>query len=179
MLSKIFSTALPFALFLTAGAATQLVGSSTAEAQRIRGRVFIVQKKLPRKTTAKGLVRFGRANHRKVLQEVKSGPVEDRYWPAELIVSFNRPPNDREFEVAFYDIEDGVPRFLRSMTTFINNPRETTFVQKVKLPRKKFKENRRYELVVRVKRQEAARVKFGLAGERKRNSGVVDFSEDE
>lgn len=173
------SATLPIALCLFATAGSQLLGNATAQAQRIRGNVYLVQKKLPKKTTAQGLARFGRANHRKVLQEVNYGPIEERYWPIEMIVKFNRPPGDREFEVAFYDIEEGVPRFLRSMTTFINNPRETTFVQKVKLPRQKFKANRRYELVVRVKRQEAGRVKFGLAGERVRHSGTVDFSDDE
>lgn len=179
MLTKLISTTLPLALCICTIAGVQLLGDSSAQAQRIRGNVYLVQKKLPKRATAKSLARFGRANHRKVLQEIKAGPIKERYWPAEMIVKFNRPPGDREFEVAFFDVESGSPRFLRTMTTFINDPRETTFVQKIKLPRSKFKANQRYELVVRVKRQEAGRVKFGLAGEQIQHSGTVDFSDED
>jgi hypothetical protein len=64
------------------------------------------------------------------------------------------------------------------MSTFIDDRKQKVFLQRVKLPRPRFKPNRRMELVVTVKRAEVGSLKFITDGEEKRHSGVVSFEDD-
>lgn len=148
---------------------------TTAEAGGLKAQVFIVQAKVPRKTSEKGLVGFARRNRARLLRESKEQKLDDRRWKGHLIVQFNRPVGDTEFQVLFYDVHDGPRRFVQDMSTFVNDRKQKTFVQKLSLPRPDFKPNRNMELVVTVRRQEVARLKFGLVGEEKKRSGVVNF----
>ncbi len=97
---------------------------------------------------------------------------------AEMVTQFNAPPGDIEFHVLFYDIHDGDRRFIEDMSTYIDDKKQKVYVQRVKLPRPRFKPNRRMELVVTVKRSEVGSLKFITDGEEKRNTGVVDFGAD-
>lgn len=150
-----------------------------AEAARLKAQVFLVQAKIPKKVTERGLINFGRRNRMKLLREEKKGEIKKRKWKAEMIVAFNRPVDDLEFQVLFYDIHDGPRRFVDDLATFVNDRKQKTFVQKVTLARPRFKPNRNMELVVTVKRQEVGRLKFGVLGEEVKRSGEVSFSDDE
>jgi hypothetical protein len=96
-----------------------------------------------------------------------------------MVVSFNAPVNDMEFQVLFYDVQDGPRRFVNDMSTMVNDRSQKTFVQKVTLPRPGFKPNRQMELVVTVKRAEVGRLRFGVVGEEIKRSGEVSFSDTE
>ena len=95
------------------------------------------------------------------------------------MVSFSQPVNDMEFQVLFYDIQDGPRRFIEDMSTMINDRKQKTFVSPISLSRPTFKPNRQLELVVTVKRQEVATLKFGVMGEEIKRSGQVSFSDEE
>ena len=148
-------------------------------AGRLKAQLYLTQAKIPKTLTEKGLIRFARSKRAKLLRETKDGPLDKRKWKATLVVAFNRPPGDLEFQVLFYDIHDGPRRFVQDLSTFVSNRKEKTFVQKIKLPRPDFKPNRNMEMVVTVRRQEVGRLKFGVLGEEKRRSGEVSFSDDE
>ena len=73
----------------------------------------------------------------------------------------------------------GSRQFVEDLSTFVDNRNQKVFLQRIKLPRPRFKPNRRMELVVTVKRAEVGSLKFITDGEEKRNSGVVDFGAGE
>ncbi len=149
------------------------------EAGSLRAKVFLTQRKIPKKLSARGLLGFVRRNATRRLRETRSGPLDKRKFKAEMVASSNRPPNDLEFHVLFYDIHDGAPKFIEDLGIFVNDRKEKIFLQRVKLPRPRFKPNRRMKLVVTVRRQEVGSLKFITDGEEVRRSGKVDFSDDE
>jgi hypothetical protein len=150
-----------------------------AEAARLKAQVFLVQARIPKDVSERGLLSFAQRNRMRLLREEREAEVKKRKWKAEMIVSFNRPVDDLEFQVLFYDIHDGPRRFVDDLATFVNDRKQKTFVQKVSLPRPRFKPNRNMELVVTVKRQEVGRLKFGVVGEEIQRSGEVSFGDDE
>lgn len=168
---------LALGLGLVAGFATDDLLGGTAEAQRgLRARVYITQAEIPRSLTERGLIGFARRHTARRLRETTDQPIPEREWRANMVTSFNRPVGDLEFQVLFYDIEDGERRFIGPpMSTFINDRDEKTFVQRIRLERPEFKPNRRMELVVTVRRQEVGRQRFELVGERIQHSGEVTF----
>lgn len=164
-------------LGLVAGFATDDLWGGTAEAQRgLRARMYITQAEIPRSLTERGLIGFARRHTARRLRETTDQPIPEREWRANMVTSFNRPVGDLEFQVLFYDIEDGERRFIGPpMSTFVNNREEKTFVQRLRLQRPAFKPNRRMELVVTVRHQEVGRQRFELVGERIQHSGEVSF----
>jgi len=150
-----------------------------AEAARLKAKVYIVQARIPRKLTERGLIRFARAHNTRRLRETNERKLKDRCWKAHLVVAFNQSPGDLEFQVLFYDIHDGPRRLVEDLSTFVNNRAQKTYLQKISLSRKRFKPNRNMELVVVVKRQAVASLKFGVLGQAIRRSGTVNFSDEE
>ncbi|MFK8004578.1 MAG: hypothetical protein AB8H86_33730 [Polyangiales bacterium] len=150
---------------------------AVAEAQRgLRARVYLTQARIPRSLTERRLISFARRHNARRLQETTDAPIAERDWRANMVTAFNRPVGDLEFQVLFYDIEDGARRFIGPpMSTFINNREEKTFVQRIRLERPHFDPNRRMELVVTVRRQEVGRARFEVVGERVQHSGEVTF----
>ena len=169
------------AFLLAAGAA--LAGAAAlapvAQAGRLKAQVYLVQATIPNKLTEKGLIGFARAHANKILRETKDADLKKRKWKADMVVAFNAPVGDMEFQILFYDIHDGPRRFVEDMSTMVNDRKQRTFVQKIALPRSSFKPNRNMELVVTVKRAEVGRLKFGVVGEEARRSGEVSFSDSE
>ncbi len=165
---------------LAFGMALDVPGGGRAEAGRgLRARVYLVQRALPRRGSERALLRFARAHHSSRLRETNESDPRDRKWEANLVVHFDRPPGDLEFHVLFYDTQDGAPRFVDDMAVYLNSREQRTYVQRLVLPRPKFKPERRMELVVTVGRKEVARRSFQLRGERRGNTGEVAFSEEE
>lgn len=171
--SRVALTIAGTAVALLMGAGTILEGS--AEAQRLRARVYLTQARLPRNVTEQGLIRFARRHNARRLRETNDRPIPEREWRAEMVTAFNRSPGDLEYQVLFYDLEEG-RRFIEPpLSTFINNRSEKTFVRRIRLERPRFEPNHRMELVVVVRRQEVGRQRFELIGERVQNTGEVTF----
>jgi hypothetical protein len=147
------------------------------QAGGLKAQVYIVQNAIPGKLTEKGLLGFAKSHRAKLLRET-SGDLDQRKWKGNLIVSFNAPVGDMEFQVLFYDIHDGPRKFVENLSTFVDDRDQRTFVQPFALPRPNFKPNREMELVVTVRREEVGKLKFGVVGEEKKRSGVVDFSSE-
>jgi hypothetical protein len=177
------ATRFAFASILGSILALTLVGQSSGQG-RLRANVYVTQQAIPRNMTERSLIGFARRAHARILQETTAEPLPERRWVAEMITSFNRAPGDLEFHVLWYDIEDGPRRFVRDMSTFVNDRSQKTFVTRLNLPRGRgraegFQPNRRFEAVVTVRRAEVGRVELGLAGEAIRNTGEVSFSDEE
>jgi hypothetical protein len=146
-----------------------------AEAGSLKANVFLTQHKIPNGLTEKGLLGFVRSHKAARLQETTEEKLDERKFMAEMVTQFNAPPGDLEFHVLFYDITDGARKFIEDMSTYIQDKKQKVYVQRIKLPRPRFKPNRKMELVVTVKRTEVGSLKFIVDGEEKRNSGVVSF----
>ena len=147
------------------------------EAGALKANVFLTQNKIPGGLSEAGLLSFVRSHKSARLRESSDANLDERKFMAEMVTQFSAPPGDLEFHVLFYDVHDGARRFVEDMSTFIDDRKQKVFLQRVKLPRPRFKPNRRMELVVTVKRAEVGSLKFITEGEEKRNSGVVSFDE--
>ena len=170
------SRPLSFVFFATACALlTASAFPVLVEAAGLKANVFLTQHKIPNNLSEKGLLGFVRAHKAARLRETTEEKLDERKFMAEMVTQFSAPPGDLEFHVLFYDITDGSRQFIEDMSTFIDDRKQKVFLQRVKLPRPRFKPNRRLELVVTVKRAEVGSLKFIVDGEEKRNSGVVDF----
>jgi hypothetical protein len=168
----------PFALSaLVLGGA--LLGLSAApvkvEAGALKANVYLTQNKIPQKLTEKGLLGFVKSHKTGRLTETTETKLEERKFMAEMVTQFNVAPGDLEFHVLFYDVHDGARQFVEDMSTFIDDRSQKVFLQRIKLPRPRFKPNRRMELVVTVKRAEVGSLKFITDGEEVRHSGTVSF----
>ena len=153
--------------------------ANPAEAGRLKAQVYLTQAKIPKRLTEKGLIRFARGHRAKLLRETQDAKLKDRKWKAHLVIAFNAPPNDLEYQVLFYDIHDGPRRLVEDMSTFVNDRSQKTYLQKIALKRPRFKPNRNMELVVVVRRREVSRLKFGVVGQEIRRSGTINFSDEE
>ena len=145
------------------------------EAGSLKANVYLTQHKIPNGLSESGLLGFARSHSAKRLQETTEEKIEERKFIAEMVTQFNAPPGDLEFHVLFYDITDGARKFIEDMSTYIQDKKQRVYVNKIKLPRTRFKANRKMELVVTVKHAEVGSLKFIVDGEEKRNTGVVDF----
>jgi hypothetical protein len=164
------------ALFVTAGALIALsMLPRVVEAGALKANVYLTQHKIPGGLTEAGLVGFMRSHKAARLRETSEEKLDERKFMAEMVTQFNAPPGDLEFHVLFYDITDGSRLFIEDLATFIDDKKQKVFLQRVKLPRPRFKPNRKLELVVTVKRSEVGSLKFIVDGEETRNTGVVDF----
>ncbi len=149
-------------------------------ASGLRAKIFLTQKGISRTLSESGVIRFASAHKATRLREDTSAPIEDRQWRANLVVRFNQPVGDSEFEVLFYDIQTPSRKFIApAMTVFVNDRSQRTIVHKLHLKRPQFEPNRRLEMVVTVRRQEVGRYRFQILGDRVQHSGEVTFSDDE
>jgi hypothetical protein len=174
---RLFSTRALAAVVLASSLLAIAAFPLAVEAGSLKANVFLTQNKIPNGLTEKGLIGFARSHSSGRLRESSEEKLEERKFMAEMITQFTAPPGDLEFHVLFYDIHDGERKFIEDMSTYIQDKKQRVYVQRVKLPRPRFKPNRRMELVVTVKRTEVGKLKFITDGEEKRNSGVVSFDQ--
>lgn len=152
---------------------------STGEARGLKATVVLTQAAIPKNLSERALLGFARGHQTKRLQESTAEALPDRKWSANMVIQFNAAPGDLEFSVLFYDVHDGPRRFIEDLSTYVNDRTQKTYLQRVNLPRKRFKPNRNMELVVVVRREEVGRLKFAILGEEERRSGQVSFGDDE
>lgn len=147
-----------------------------AEAQRLRAQVFVTQAAIPRGLSEKALIGFGRGRQARTMSESSEAEIDQRKWLANMIVAFNAPPGDLEYHALFYDVTDGARNFVDDMAIYLNGRDQRTYVQRLNLQRPRFRPNRRYELVITVRRAEVGSTRFETRGEEPRRTGQVDFS---
>ncbi len=156
-----------------------VVSPATVEAGRLKATIMMTQASVSRSLSLKKMLGFVRSHRTTRLRETNEAKLDERQFKAEMVTQFNAPPGDLEFHVLFYDVHSGPRNFVEDMSVFIDDRSQRVFVQRLKLPRPRFKPNRRMEMVVTVRRAEVGRLKFETLGEEKRRSGRVDFSADE
>lgn len=147
-----------------------------AEAQRLRAQVYVTQARIPRGLSEKALVGFARGHQARTMAESSEAEIAQRKWLGNMVVSFNAPPGDLEYHALFYDLTDGSRVFVDDMAIYLNGRDQRTYVQRLNLERPRFRPNRRYELVITVRRAEVGSTRFETRGEEPRRSGQVDFS---
>lgn len=167
----------PLAAFVVAS----VTPSPSAEAATgLRAQVLLTQRGIPRSLSEAGVLRFAKQHKTTRLMEDREPPIKERYWFANMVVNFNAPIGDSEFEVLFYDTQTSERKFIApAMTVFVNDRNQKTIVHKLRLKRPQFEPNRRMEMVLTVRRQEVGRYRFQILGEEVQRSGEVSFSEDE
>ena len=166
-------------LLATALLGVALIPTAPTEAQgRLSAQIYFTQARIPRNLSERALIRFARGHRATLLNEETDKPIPERFWRAEVVTAFNRPINDLEFHLAFYDVENGPRRFLEDMTIMTADRTQKTIVSTARLPRPKFVPNHEIEVVATVRRQEVGRTRLRVVGEPIRHSGTVDFEED-
>jgi hypothetical protein len=163
---------------LVAGAASVVV-LPPAAAQRLTAQVYITQAAIPRGLTEKALIGFARSHQARVLMETNEPQIENRTWRGNLITAFNAPPGDLEYHALFYEVTQGPRNFVDDMAIYLSGRDQKTYVQKINLARPRFRPNKRYEVVITVRRTEVGTTRFETRGEEPRRSGQVDFTEEE
>jgi hypothetical protein len=153
--------------------------ATPAEAVRLKASIYLTQAEIPKKLTEKGLISYVRGRKTIRLQETPGGDVKDRKWKANMLVTFNTSPGDLEYQVLFYDVDEGARRLVQEMSTFLNDRSQKTYLQKIVLERPRFKPNRNMEVVVTVRRAEVGYLKFGVLGQEPKRSGKVEFTDEE
>ncbi|AKF04676.1 hypothetical protein [Sandaracinus amylolyticus] len=162
--------------FALAGAVLPSSAVPHAEAQRLRATVYVTQAAIPRGLTEKALVGFARGHQARAMNESSEAEIEQRHWLANMVVQFNAPPGDLEYHALFYNVTDGARNFVDDMAIYLNGRDQRTYVQRLNLQRPRFQPNKRYELVITVRRAEVGNTRFETRGEEPRRSGQVDFS---
>ena len=150
-----------------------------AEAGSLKAKVYLIQHKVPTNLSEQQLLGFAHKNFTLRLTETTDAEVKKRKWKADMLVSFNQPIGDTEFQTLFYDVHEGPRRFVDDMAIFVMGRNEKTFVQSITLKRPEFKPNHYHELVVTVRRAEVAKQKFAVVGEEIARSGTVNFGDNE
>lgn len=151
-----------------------------AEAQRgLRATIYVTQAAIPRNLTERALLGFARGHQARVMNETTDTPLNQRRWLGNMVIQFSAPIDDLEYHALYYDTTDGARNFIDDMAINVHDRSQRTFVQRITLPRPRFRPNRRIEMVVTVRRAEVGRVRFELRGEEERRSGVVTFSDED
>jgi hypothetical protein len=107
--------------------------------------------------------------------ETTEPEMDQRKFLINMVVAFNAPINDYEFTAHVYDIEDGPRGSDKLFPVMTPNKGDKVIVTKLKLPRPEFKPQRRYEVVIVVRKAEVGSKKFMTGGEKKKNTGLVEF----
>ena len=156
------------------------LGPPEAEAaKRLRAKIFITQKRIPKNLNERKLISFAKANRAKSLKEQTGKPLAKRKWIADMVVAFNAPPGDFEYHALFFDISGGGRRYVDDLATMIGDKTRRTFLQKIKLRKPMFEPGKKYEVVITIRRAEIATAQFETSGQQKKRTGRVDFSDDE
>lgn len=155
------------------------LSAGIANASRLQARVVVTQSEVPQGMTERKLIAFAKSHQAKRLMETKDAPLKQRKWLADMVVAFNVSPADSEYHALFYDVTGGNRRFVDDMAIMVSDPKQRTFLQKLKLRRSQFEPGRKYEIVVTVRRNEVGKLQFETVGEHERRSGRVDFTDEQ
>ncbi len=177
ILATLFGAALALASVLPS---VGLPTSSTAEAQRgLRAAIYVTQAVIPRNLSERALLGFARGHQARAMNETTDTPLAQRRWLGNLVIQFSAPIDDLEYHALYYDTTDGARNFIDDMAINVHDRSQRTFVQRITLPRPRFRPNRSIEMVVTVRRAEVGRARFNLNGEEEQRSGVVTFSDED
>jgi hypothetical protein len=171
----ILALAIGFAL-----TALALLPMQPADAQRgLRATVYVTQAAIPRNLSERALLGFARGHQARQMRETTDTPLPERRWLGNLVIQFSAPIDDLEYHALYYDVTDGARNFIDDMSINVHDRTQRTFVQRITLPRPRFRPNKQIEMVVTVRRAEVGRARFNIVGEEEQRSGVVTFSDED
>jgi hypothetical protein len=136
----------------------------SAEAAQLKAKIYLTQESIPRNLPEKELVAFANKHQAKSIAETNESEIKQRRWIATLIIAFNAPPGELEYEMAIYEIQNGIRILAESQSVLLSDRVQKTYVQRINLKRPVYKPNRDMELVLRIRQQEVGRLRFRVVG---------------
>lgn len=136
----------------------------SAEAAQLRAKIYLTQESIPRNLPEKELVAFANKHQAKSIAETNESEIKQRRWIATLVIAFNAPPGELEYEMAFYEVQNGIRILAETQSVLLSDRVQKTYVQRINLKRPLYKPNRDMELVVRIRQQDVGRLRFRVVG---------------
>lgn len=142
-----------------------------------RGKVVITKKRPPTRFRSQGMfVRWLRGNRK---QHIWPDKENKKQWTFEFMAFFNRPLNDIEVKIKFYDVTD-IKKFVAADSFYIRQRGETIFSSNMILEKPRFNVDRKYRMeVLSPRNQLLSSSEFWLRGQKERYSGKVTFTDEE
>lgn len=104
---------------------------------------------------------------------------ENKTWKIFFAAFLNRPLNDVEYVIKFYDITSGTQQLLGASENFNDERGQKTIVSNILLDKKAFGVNKQLLMTIENRGTVYASGKFKILGEGERFTGKVNFSEEE
>jgi hypothetical protein len=106
-------------------------------------------------------------------------PDKDGAWKFEFMCFFEKPLNDLQVSVKFFDLTDGEKRFVNAYDQYTSERGQRILASSLVLEKPQFGVNRKYRMVVLNRGRELAETTFTLRGQGPNFSGKVEFSDEE
>jgi hypothetical protein len=100
-------------------------------------------------------------------------------WKIFFAAFLNRPLNDVEYVIKFYELGRGTQQLLGASEAFNDERGQKTIVSNITLEKKSFGVNKQLLMTIENKGLVLASARFKILGEGERFSGKVEFSEEE
>ena len=160
-------------------AAALLLVAAPASAKKaedvFKGQIVLSGKRFPmRFSSDNAMVSFLRDNRKKELWPDKEG-----VWKFEFMCFFDKPLNDFQVSVKFFDLTEGDKRFVTAYEENTSERGQRILASSLVLEKPQFTVNRKYRMVVFNRGRELAQTTFTLRGQGPNFSGKVEFSEEE
>lgn len=104
---------------------------------------------------------------------------ENGTWKIYFAAFLNRPLNDVEYVIKFYELGRGTQQLLGASEAFNDERGQKTIVSNITLDKKSFGVNKQLLMTIENRGKVYASARFKIFGEGERYTGKVDFSEEE
>ena len=104
---------------------------------------------------------------------------ENGTWKIYFAAFLNKPLNDVEYVIKFYEVGRGPSQLLGASEAFNDERGQKTIVSNITLEKKAFGVNKQIMMTIENKGSVYASTRFRILGEGERFSGKVNFSEEE
>jgi len=169
--SIVVTVALVFLVFGTAGLA-----SAENPEQAFKGKIMTSTKRFPQ--TAKSPSAYT-AMIRKQSQSNFVEDKKDHTWTIYFAAFLNKPLNDVEYVIKFYELSGKSQQLLATSENFNDERGQKTIVSKITLDKKQMGVNKELLMTLENKGSVYASTRFKLLGEGEKFTGKVNFSDDE
>lgn len=144
--------------------------------QVFKGKIMLSKKRFPLTAKSKSAyVAAVRKQSTTTFHENKA----DGTWKIYFAAFLNRPLNDVEYVIKFYELGRGTQQLLGASEAFSDERGQRTIVSNITLDKKSFGVNKQLLMTIENRGQVYASARFKILGEGERYTGKVDFTEEE
>jgi hypothetical protein len=145
-----------------------------------KGKIIITKKRLPMKFSSQGaFVAELQKSKTDRIWPTEEKDAEQGIWNLEYIAFFEKPLNDNEIQVKFYDITNGDRRYVAGDPQYTRERGSRIFGSSIQLAKPEFDVRHQYFMTVESGHRVIASTKFWLLGKGANYSGKVEFSDAE